>query len=238
MSTFVLVHGAWHGAWCWYRLIPLLEQAGHRVIAPDLPGHGIDRTPVADVSMDAYVDRVCAALDSIDGKATLVGHSMGGAVITQVAERRPETLQMLVYLTAFLLENGVSLLQETAADTSHRVQAAMIVDETQGCSRIVPQALQDLFYADCPAEDIALAQSLLVPQALAPLAVPMQTSAARFGSVARAYIEATQDNAISLALQRKMQAALPCERVLTLESSHSPFFSQPEALASHLLTLA
>ena len=64
MSTYVMVHGSWHGAWCWYKVIPLLEQAGHTAIALDLPGHGRDWTAAGDISMQSYVDSVCKILDA------------------------------------------------------------------------------------------------------------------------------------------------------------------------------
>ncbi len=56
MSTYILIHGSWHGAWCWHKVIPLLEASGHKVIAPDLPAHGHDRTPIADISLNSYVE--------------------------------------------------------------------------------------------------------------------------------------------------------------------------------------
>ncbi len=103
MSTFVLVHGSWHGAWCWNKLTPLLEREGHAVIAPDLPGHGEDWTPIPEISLQSYVDRVGEALDSAPEPAILVGHSMAGTVISQLAEQRPDQVAGLVYLCAFLL---------------------------------------------------------------------------------------------------------------------------------------
>jgi pimeloyl-ACP methyl ester carboxylesterase len=81
MNTFVLIHGGCHGAWCWYKIIPRLEQLGHRVIAPDLPSHGRDKTPVSTVTLQSYVDAVCAILDAQREPVVLVGHSMGGGII-------------------------------------------------------------------------------------------------------------------------------------------------------------
>src|SRR5690242_8929821 len=98
MSRFVLVHGAWHGAWCWDKVVPLLEIKGHSAHAIDLPGHGRDLTPTAEVTLERYVERVCQALVAEPEPAVLVGHSMSGMVITQAAERCPEHIQMLVYL--------------------------------------------------------------------------------------------------------------------------------------------
>jgi len=77
MARFVLVHGAWHGAWCWYKVVPALERLGHAVQAIDLPGHGVDRTPLADVTLDAYVDRVGEAIARAGEPVMLVGHFSG-----------------------------------------------------------------------------------------------------------------------------------------------------------------
>jgi len=78
MSTFVLIHGGCHGAWCWYKVVPALEKQGHTVIAPDLPSHGRDKTPVSAVTLQAYVDAVCSLIDVRREPVVLVGHSMGG----------------------------------------------------------------------------------------------------------------------------------------------------------------
>ncbi|HAD87565.1 MAG TPA: alpha/beta hydrolase, partial [Rhodospirillaceae bacterium] len=73
---FVLIHGAYHGAWCWERLIPLLTARGGEVAAPDLPGHGVDTTPSADLSLALYAEHVAAVVRAQGGPVTLVGHSM------------------------------------------------------------------------------------------------------------------------------------------------------------------
>lgn len=95
MSTFVLIHGGWHGAWCWDRVAPLLEQGGHEVVSFDLPGHGEDRTPSVEVTLEGYTDRVVEALDALSEPVVLVGHSLGGTAISQAAERRPEKIEKL-----------------------------------------------------------------------------------------------------------------------------------------------
>src|SRR5689334_6899345 len=106
MGIYVLVHGGWHGAWCWNRIVPLLEKKVHRVVAGDLPAHGRDKAAAAAVTMKDYVDALVAQLDSLPEPVCLVGHSSGGAIITQVAEYRPAKIQNLVYLAAFLPKNG------------------------------------------------------------------------------------------------------------------------------------
>ena len=96
MSTYVFVHGAWHGAWCWSKVVALLEGAGHKAIALDLPGHGRDDTPIAQVTFEAYCNKVREIVEAQPELVILVCHSMGGRVVTQVAERRPDKIKRAV----------------------------------------------------------------------------------------------------------------------------------------------
>ncbi len=130
MANFLLIHGAMGGAWCWERVIPGLQAAGHDALAIDLPGQGADTTPLAEITLYRYADAVCDALDRMAGPVLLTGHSMGGMVITQAASQRPDTLAGLIYVAAFLPQPGQSLidithLPEAAGDS---VQANLVVD--------------------------------------------------------------------------------------------------------------
>jgi pimeloyl-ACP methyl ester carboxylesterase len=169
MSTYVLIHGAWHGSWCWEKVVPLLQQAGHQVEAPDLPGHGQDKTPLREITLATYTQRVCETLDAQAEPVILVGHSLGGMVITQVAEERPEKIQTLVYLTAFLVQNGETSRQMAQTDRDSLVFPNLMVNTEQGYHTFKEGApLKDIFYGDCSQEDVARAISLLGPEALAP----------------------------------------------------------------------
>ncbi|KKL19524.1 hypothetical protein LCGC14_2464610 [marine sediment metagenome] len=237
MSTYVLIHGAWHGGWCWDKVVPLLETAGHVVEAPDLPGHGRDRTPIQEVSLQAYADRVCSVLDAQPDEVILVGHSMGGIAITQAAEYRPGKIQTLVYLTAFLLRNGESLLQAAEGDTEALVLPNLIFAEDESYTTVKDEAIKEAFYGDCSDEDVARAKSLLVPQAVAPLATPPSTTEESFGRIPRVYVECLRDRALSPSTQKRMYTALACRKVISMDTSHSPFLSAPEELVAHLTAL-
>ena len=95
MAIFVLIHGGNHGAWCWDRVVPLLEAKGHKVIAPDLPGHGKDKTPIQEVTLQSCVDKVCSVIEAQNEPVILVGHSISGVVISQVAEQIPTKIKTL-----------------------------------------------------------------------------------------------------------------------------------------------
>ena len=238
MSTYVLVHGSWHGAWCWYKVIAALERAGHRVLAPDLPSLGIDKTPVADVSLRTWTDSVGRTVSAQTEPVVLVGHSRGGIVISEVAEAMPEKIARLVYVCAFLLRDGESLLQLTRADPTSVLLDNLVPSEDQKSATVRADVVKDAFYAECSDEDVALARSLLAPEAMAPLATPLRLTAERFGRVPRVYIECLRDRAVPPALQKRMYSAQPCERLITIDTDHSPFFSAPDELVSHLLALA
>jgi len=237
MSTYLLIHGSWHGGWCWYKVLPRLEQAGHSVVAPDLPSLGTDRTPIVQISLDTRTDSVCQLLDAQAEPIILVGHSRGGILISQAAEKRPEKVKTLVYLAAFLLRNGESLLQVVQEDGTSMVLPNLVMAEDQRSATVREAAIKETFYGGCSAEDIALARLLLVPEALAPLATPIRITEGNFGRVPRVYIECLRDKALPPALQKKMYTALPCQQVIAMETDHSPFFSAPEELGTHLLSL-
>ena len=138
MTTFALVHGAFHGAWCWERLAPLLRQAGHDVVAMDLPAED------GSASSDTYADVVCASLDGCGDDVVLVGHSFGGHTIPLVAARRP--VRHLVYLCALVPEIGRNLYDQVA-DEPEMVN----LDFRNGCTEPGLRWLDPIFRSLCAA---------------------------------------------------------------------------------------
>jgi len=145
MSTFVLIHGAWHGAWCWKKIIPLLEKEGHKVEAPDLPGHGSHIVPIAEISLQLYVNHVCKVIDSQTEPVILVGHSLGGCAISQAAEKRTEKIKTLVYLSAFLLLNDEPAFNYVMTDTEAVVMPNLTMPEDQSYSSVKKEILKEAF---------------------------------------------------------------------------------------------
>ncbi|HEX2568777.1 MAG TPA: alpha/beta fold hydrolase [Polyangia bacterium] len=237
-DTYVLVHGSWFGAWCWDKVKPLLEQAGHTVITVDLPAHGSDQTPLAEASLQSYTDRVRQIVEAQPRPVILVGHSMAGIVISQVAEARPDKIRALVYVAAFLVQSGQTLVQITQEDTDSQLGPHLQFAPDQSYAMVDPAFVHDVFCADCSSVDDQLVSArMTVREPTAPLATPIQVSAARWGSVPRVYVETLQDRVLSNTEQRRLYGALSVDRVLTIDSSHSPFLSQPGALAAQLSSL-
>ena len=232
MAHFILVHGAFDGAWCWTQTADDLRAAGHTVCAVDLPGAGDDLTPVDQVTLTSATDRVLAALRS-QNPAILVGHSMGGIVITQAAAQAPTLITRLVYLTAFLPQDGQSLL-----DLTHLPEAAGgQVEEHLTVSGDPPIGTFDLtkarqvFYHDVP-EDIAQhAIRKMGPQPLQLFDTPVALGHATLPPAD--YAICTQDRAIPPPLQRLM-AKRAGARLYFLNSGHSPFYAVPQQVLNIL----
>jgi pimeloyl-ACP methyl ester carboxylesterase len=237
MATFVLVHGPWHGGWCWELVAPLLRAAGRRVETPDLPGHGDDRTPAAEITLRLYTEAVLRVIADVAVPVVLVGHGKTGSVLSEVAEHCPDGVAVLVYLAAFLLRNGESVLGVGRNDRESLLVSNLVSYPTQSIMTVRPESLRAIFYHDCADATVAAAISRICPEPIAPGATPVFVTPERFGRVRRVYIETRRDHALGTTLQRRMYANLPCERVFSLDTGHAPFFSAPEALVSRLLVL-
>lgn len=235
MATFVLVHGAYHGAWCWERLRRRLELGGHRVFADDLPGHGKDFDP-AKATLEAYADATAALIRGIGGSAGeggvhLVGHSMAGAVIAETAERVPEFLAGLVFLTAYLPENGLSVADLARLDEQVSIEAKRVEIDGVKCLELDEAVLRRHFYQDASDDQFDWVRERIRPQAIKPFVTPVAITPDRFGQVPRAYVHCEKDKAIGLFLQHRMERATPCHPVLRLATGHSPFVTDVDALA-------
>ena len=238
MTPIILVHGAWHGAWCWRKVLLELGRRGHDAIAIDLPGMGDDTTAPAEMSLDLWATRIGEALRLAKGPSLLVGHSMGGMAISQAAELNPDLIDGLVYLCAYLPQDGATLAGMAGAGSPGASLVEAVFAEDGATVGVADNCLRPAFYADCSDEDVAFAKARLKPMGARPALEPVHLTPERFGRVPRHYIECLQDRAIPIEHQRVMAAASPCRSVHTLDTGHSPFFSAPAALADVLLGIA
>ena len=122
-------------------------------------------------------------------------------------------------------------------DKESATLANFVLAADQKSATFREEGLKEVFYADCSDEDIVLAKLSVVPQAMEPMSVPVKTSEAKWGRVPRVYIECLRDRAVTPPFQKRLYTALPCQKVISMNTSHSPFFSAPEELARHLMTL-
>ncbi|MFZ0972189.1 MAG: alpha/beta fold hydrolase [Solirubrobacteraceae bacterium] len=242
MARIVLVHGAFGRAACWDRVAPGLRAAGHTVEAIDLPGQGDDPTPIEEATLDRYADRVCEALAG-GPPAVLVGHSMGGMVITQAAARCPSHVSRLVYVAAFLPWDGMSLIDMTQLPegAGDQVQANLVVDGDPPVATMAPEAVREALCHCADDEAAAWSASIRGSQPVVPFTNPVALGgpgADAFGALPRAYVMCLQDRAIKPALQRRMLETAGCDPVLEIDTDHSVWASRPDELAAALDQLA
>jgi pimeloyl-ACP methyl ester carboxylesterase len=240
MANFVLVHGAFCGAWIWAPLQKRLQAAGHTTVAFDLPGSGEDRTPPIEAALDSCAARACDALAAATAPSILVGHSMGGVIITQAAARCPRRVAALVYVSAFMPENSQSLLDLThlPEGADDQVQANLVLNEAAGEAAIPDAASRDALYACCTPETAAWAIARQRPQPIAPFVTPVSIPPGALDGIKKFYVSCTRDRAVPPPLQRRMIAERGCAGVFELDTDHTPQLSRTDELAAALLQIA
>jgi pimeloyl-ACP methyl ester carboxylesterase len=236
MATMILIAGAMHGAWIWDRVTPLLQRAGHDVIALDLPGMGTNRTVAkADVTLRLWADYVADKVLQAARPARpiiLAGHSRGGLVIGEAAERVAEHIRGLIYVTALIVPPGETAL--SAIKYEDDPNAATVRSDAAAAAFTAEQA-KAMFYNCCSQQDASWAAAQLEAEPAAPIITRSEVSWERWGRLPRAFIECTRDQTVNMERQKLLQAAAPCDPVVRLDTDHSPFLSAPAELAEAML---
>jgi pimeloyl-ACP methyl ester carboxylesterase len=231
VTTFGLVHGAWHGAWCWGDLVPELAARGHRAIAVDLPCDD----PLMGCA--GYAERVVDAVAGAGEDLVLVGHSMGGLTIPLVAAARP--VRLLVFLCALIPRPGLSLIGQLKDEPDIFVPGfgATVARDDAGRSFWPDEAaLIATLYQDCDPAAAARAYARLRPQGRPPNVEPCPLEA--LPAVPRAAILARDDRSIAAGWSRRAARERLGVEAVEIEGGHSPFVSRPGELADLLAALA
>ncbi|WP_030559383.1 alpha/beta hydrolase [Streptomyces aureocirculatus] len=235
MPTYLLVHGAWHSGRCWDRVVPLLEAAGHRVLAPSLTGYGDKAHLIGpDVGLDTHVADVVGLIAEQDlTDVVLVGHSYAGLVISSVANQVPDRIAHLVYLDAMVPEDG-----ETAVDVLPVTQALIdLATRSESGWRVPPPA--GLFGVTDPA-DVAWLRTLLSDQPVRCLQQPVRLDNPAVRSVPRAHVHCVVGVPEGIT-RRPVPAIQPNgspSRVWELPTGHDCMITMPAELSGLLLGLA
>lgn len=237
MARFVLVHGAFAGAWIWEPLKARLQAAGHSADAFDLPGLGEDYTPVSEVTLDACAARLSEVLAASSEPALVVGNSMGGIIATQGAARCPERVAALVYVAAFVPKNGQSLLDLTKLPegADDQVQANIVIEGDPPVAVMPAAASAAALYGSCAKDVASWAIARQRPQPVAPFVAPVFIPPGALDGINRYYVLCNRDRAIPPALQRRMIAENPCAEVVELDTDHTPQLSMTNILAEALV---
>ncbi|ORY01468.1 alpha/beta-hydrolase [Basidiobolus meristosporus CBS 931.73] len=236
MGIFVLVHGAEMGRWVWDKLIPYLESMGHQAIAFDLPGSYENTCGLDQISLSSYVERTVDVVRDLPQPVFLVGHSLGGMVISEVGELIPDRIQALVYLTAFLPMNGQCAMELVQLDTEGALKHSIEFVNEHMC-RTRADAIEELFLNDCTQDTVQWGVARCRPQAFKVITETVKLSKERFGKLRKVYISCSEDRCISPVVQKLMYTRTPCDEIFTLKAGHVPSLSMPDSLANVLASI-
>lgn len=230
---FVLVHGASHGAWCWEEVAVLLRARGHRVVAPDLPGHGQRTAEARQASQIAYAR---AAVDAMEmagvSRAILVGHSMGGTVIPQVAQLVPARVRHLVFLAAVVLRDGESMLETHFPPPARDMLRGMVAGRGDGTFLHPAETAWARWMNDMPRDHPAVARALarITPQPWRPVVERVALRTFPGLGIPSTYVRCRLDRAVTPA-RAGVYAARLGRTPVDMDAAHDVMLSQPAALA-------
>ena len=243
-KVFVLVHPAWHGAWFWKKVVPLLRQKGHLVFTPTLTGLG-ERSHLAraEIGLDVHVTDVVNVLKYDDLRdVVLVGHSSSGAVITGVADRSPERIGLLVYLDAFVPEHGQSLFD---LGTPERREAMETLVKTEGTGWLLPrfapppwETIVREMWRVTDDDDVRWMLERLGPTPFGHLKDPVHRTNPAAEKLPRAYIRCRQFPNPRFDQHSEMAQRSPLWRYRELAAPHHAAVTMPDNVADLLLQLA
>jgi pimeloyl-ACP methyl ester carboxylesterase len=239
-KNYVLVHGAWQAPYAWNSVKINLEKQGHKVIVIELPGHGNDQTPPGEITLDRYKEKIIDALSTIDGKVILVGHSLGGMIISSVAEAIPEKTEKLVYVAAYLPATGQTLDSLAHADPDSQLGGTgVLIFNNDGVTVDVEQnQIVNLFIQDGTPEVQNLVLKNYRSEPLIPFINPVSLTAKNFGSVEKVFIKTLRDHVVSPSLQDRMIMSGGIKSIYKINTGHSPFLSQPDSLTALLIKIS
>jgi pimeloyl-ACP methyl ester carboxylesterase len=234
-KNYVLVHGAWQAPYVWDAVKAKLINEGNNVTVVELPGHGSDMTDPSTLTLNIYRDKVLDALSKINGKVILVGHSLGGMIISAVAEQNPTKIEKLVYLAAYLPTSGQSLFGLAMTDPGSQlgIQGNLIKNNGGLTVDVKQDQIVNIFIPDGSAQ----VQSQVLQNYRSEPGIPLQDlvtlTTANFGSVEKIYIKTLQDRVVSPGLQDRMISAAigGVKTVYQLNTSHSAFLAKPDSVA-------
>lgn len=224
MSKYILVHGSWHGSWCWKYLASCLEQKGQQVVSLDLPRAG-------------YADYYACLKNAVTASNTpviVVAHSMSGIIAAPLLEEIPHCIKHLYLIAAYVPQDGQSLIDIAERYPHSQLPQLLETDFSTGTNRLKKEGLGKILYHDCSKEIQDWAVPQLQDQPLAPLSEPIHCHYDPDKKPLRTYLLCENDRAVDPEAQRDMAKNCP-SHVIRMKTGHFPFLSHPEQVAKLLL---
>lgn len=233
-QTFILIHGAWHASWCWRPIAKELFLKGHKVLMPNLPGHGLKNQISSSICFNDYVQSVVELIKQQPEQVTLVGHSMAGLVIAEAAEVIPDAIRELVFIAAYVPKNQKSLFSLAQESESNNLTPFLIIDETLQQIRLqCSPDLANIFFNCCSPEDAQKAMARLQPQPLRPFTESVNIGK-QFTRISKRSLVCRYDKALLLSDQLRMSREVT-DNIVYLDADHAAYYSGVRQIVDELL---
>lgn len=236
MKNYVLVHGGWEGSFFWENIKDALIEKGHKAKLVDLPGSYGNEQAIDKVTLENYVIETIKVINEFDEKVILVGHSLAGIIISDVAEKISKKIEKLIYVTAPLLKDGESLIELMQSDKQGQMLPRVVFSEDMSYGSVDEDTWREVAFHDVKEEIILdILPKMADKQASEPFMTKAKLSEENFGSVPKVYVRTINDRAMSVGIQDQMIKNWKVDEVHNLVSGHFPTFSVPNELLKALL---
>ncbi len=231
-KQFILIHGAWHGGWCWEKVAAELETAGHGVQTPTMPGHH-RKDDRKNICLEDYIHSIVSTIENTEGPVVLVGHSSAGFLIQSAAARVPEKIDHLIFNNAFILPQGKCQFDLVPPDVAQGMIGAAAASP-DNCVPVMEDFVRHSLMSDAPKEVQDELITRLVPQPLALLTTPVELTVER-GTFPKTLLFCNQDQSLPEGAFLGMAQTLGEMNIIELDLGHEGLFTHPELVAAGIL---
>ncbi|KTC83055.1 alpha/beta hydrolase [Legionella cincinnatiensis] len=234
-QTFILIHGAWHASWCWNRIAKELFLKGHKVFMPDLPGHGLkNHRSSSSIGLADYVSSVVQLIQQQQEQVILVGHSMAGLVISEVAEIIPDAIRELIFVAGYVPHDQKSLFSLAQESESNNLTPFLIIDELLQEIRLqCSPDLINVFFNCCRREDAQKAMSQLQAQPMRPFTETIHIGE-KYARIPKRSLVCRYDQALLSSDQLRMSREVT-DNIIYLDADHAAYYSGVKQIVDELL---
>lgn len=232
-KQFILIHGAWHGGWCWDGVIRELEKAGHSALAPTMPGHH-QKDDRSKICLNDYIEKIMATLEKAEGQVVLAGHSSAGFLVQSVAAKIPEKIDHLIFNNAFILPDGKCQFDIVPPDVAQGMTRAAKASP-DNCVPVMEDFIRNTLMADAPVEKQDELISRLVPQPLALFTTPVSIDGFDKGGFKKTVLFCKKDISLPEGAYLGMAQGLGEHDLIELDLGHEGLFTHADQVAEGLL---
>ena len=232
-KQFILIHGAWHGGWCWEGVIKELEKAGHKAIAPTMPGHH-QKDDRSKICLNDYIEKILTTLQQTEGSVVLVGHSSAGFLVQSVAAKMPEKIDHLIFNNAFILPDGQSQFDIVPPDVAQGMTQAASASP-DNCVPVMEDFVRNILMADASVEKQTELITCLVPQPLALFTTPVSIDGFDKGNFKKTVLFCKKDISLPEGAYLGMAMELGEHDIIELDLGHEGLFTHPVQVAEGIM---